>query len=486
MRADALRDRLAEAGQLVRWPDAVPAELTGVTTDSRKVGRGALFVAYAGSVVDGHAYLPAAEQAGAVGAAVERRVGGVAIPQIEVQNGRRAAAIAASLQYGDPGYSLQLLAVTGTNGKTTTAHLLRHLLGDAAPAGSLGTLGAIDGEGRTLPNTGHLTTPGSVELQAALAALRDTGCKTVAIEVSSHSLDQDRIYGLAFRAAVYTNLTRDHLDYHGDEASYLGAKLKLSSYLADHGYEITNAADPAWQRLPPRPERLTFGLDVPADVRATAIEGDALRMRFTIAARGKSAKVVLPLLGRFNVENALGAAAAAIALGRDLDEVAARRSRTPQVPGRMERVAESPCVVLRDYAHTPDALQRALAAVRPLTKGRLILVFGCGGDRDRGKRPAMGAIAAEGAHLPILTSDNPRTESPSRVLDDVEEGMGKTPHLRIVDRRAAIARALAIARPEDTILLAGKGHETYQVVGTERLPFDERDVVAEAIRALAK
>ncbi|MDO8666804.1 MAG: cyanophycin synthetase, partial [Gemmatimonadales bacterium] len=237
---------------------------------------------------------------------------------------------------------------------------------------------------------------------------------------------------------------------------------------------------------PSRPERLTFGLVVPADVRATAIEGDALGMRFTITARGKSAKVVLPLLGRFNVENALGAAAAAIALGRDLDEVAARLSRTPQVPGRMERVAESPCVVLRDYAHTPDALQRALAAVRPLTKGRLILVFGCGGDRDRGKRPAMGAIAAEGAHLPILTSDNPRTESPSRVLDDVEEGMGKTPHLRIVDRRAAIARAVAIARPEDTILLAGKGHETYQVVGTERLPFDERDVVAEAIQALAK
>ncbi|MBI1723389.1 MAG: UDP-N-acetylmuramoyl-L-alanyl-D-glutamate--2,6-diaminopimelate ligase [Gemmatimonadetes bacterium] len=486
MRADALRERLAAAGQLVRWPDGVPVEIAAVTTNSRTVAPGGLFVAYAGSTVDGHAFLPAAEHEGVVCAVVERRVGGVAIPQIEVHNGRHAAAIAASLHFGDPVYGLELVAVTGTNGKTTTAHLLRHVFGDRAPAGSIGTLGAIDGGGRMLPDTGQLTTPGPVELQAALAALRESGCKTVAIEASSHSLDQDRIYGLAFRAAVYTNLTRDHLDYHKDEASYLGAKLKLSSYLAVGGFEITNADDPAWQRLPPRPERLTFGIDLPADVRASAIEGDAKGMRFTMTARGKFAQVALPLLGRFNVENALGAAAAAIALGRDVEEVGARLGLTPQVLGRMERVAEAPCVVLRDYAHTPDALERALAAARPLTGGRLLVVFGCGGDRDRGKRPVMGAIAAKGAHLAILTSDNPRTESPERILDDVEEGMGDAPHLRIVDRREAIARAISIARPDDTILLAGKGHEIYQVLGTERVPFDEREVVAEAVQTLAR
>ncbi len=486
MRADALRERLAGAGQLVRWPDGVPDQLAEVTTDSRRAGPGTLFVAYEGSAVDGHAYLPAAAQGGAVSAIVERRVGGVAIPQIEVANGRHAAAIAAALRYGDPVYGLQLLAVTGTNGKTTTVHLLRHLFGDQAPAGSLGTLGAIDGEGRTLPESGPLTTPGPVELQAALAALRDSGCRTVAMEVSSHSLDQDRVWGLTFKSAVYTNFTRDHLDYHKDEASYLGAKLKLSTYLAEGGIEVTNADDPAWQRLPPRPERMTFGIEVPADVRAADIDGDALGMRFTLTARGRSATVALPLLGRFNVENALAAAAAAIALGRDVVAVATRLASAPQVPGRMERVAASPCVVLRDYAHTPDALARALGAARPLTRGRLLVVFGCGGDRDRGKRPAMGAIAAEGADLAILTSDNPRTEPPERILDDVEEGMGKTPHLRIVDRRKAIARAVAIAKPGDTILLAGKGHENYQVVGHDRLPFDERDVVADAVRALAK
>jgi len=208
-------------------------------------------------------------------------------------------------------------------------------------------------------------------------------------------------------------------------------------------------------------------------------------MRFVLSFRGESSPVALPLLGRFNVENALGAAATALALGHDLAAIADRLSHAPQVPGRMELVASAPCVVLRDYAHTPDALERALAAVRPLTRGRLIAVFGCGGDRDRGKRPVMGGIAARDADLAIVTSDNPRTEDPGTILDDVEEGMGQTPHLRIVDRRQAIARAVAIARADDTILLAGKGHETYQVVGREKLPFDERDIVRDAVQALA-
>jgi UDP-N-acetylmuramoyl-L-alanyl-D-glutamate--2,6-diaminopimelate ligase len=202
-------------------------------------------------------------------------------------------------------------------------------------------------------------------------------------------------------------------------------------------------------------------------------------MRFTLVWGGGSVPVKLPLLGRYNVENALGAAAAALALGRALDRVAERLATTPQVPGRMERLADSPCTIIRDYAHTPDAFERALAALRPLTAGRLMIVFGCGGDRDRGKRPLMGRVAARDTELVIITEDNPRTESVEAILDDIAEGIGDVPHLRIVDRRAAIARAISIARPGDTILLAGKGHETYQIVGEEKRHFDEREVVAE-------
>ena len=420
-------------------------------------------------------------QGGAAAAMVEHELPGIAVPQIVVRDGRLAAGAAAALFHGDPASALDLLAVTGTNGKTTTVALLRHLFGDGAPAGSIGTLGAIDGDGQVLPGSGALTTPGPVELQAALAALRDGGVRTVAMEASSHSLDQDRVAGLAFRAAVFTNLTQDHLDYHGDEASYLAAKLKLQRYLAPDGVVVYNAADPAWRPLAERASKLAFGIGVAADVTADRIDGDAAGMRFTLAVRGTTLKVELPLLGRFNVENALGAAAAAIALGREPARVAELLRAAPQVPGRMERLADRPCVVLRDYAHTPDALERALAALRPLTKGRLVGVFGCGGDRDRGKRPAMGGIAGRDADLPIVTSDNPRTEDPERILDDIEAGMGATPHLRIADRRVAIARALSIARPDDTILLAGKGHETYQVLGTEKVDFDEKVVVADLL-----
>ncbi|HVO34283.1 MAG TPA: UDP-N-acetylmuramoyl-L-alanyl-D-glutamate--2,6-diaminopimelate ligase [Gemmatimonadales bacterium] len=489
MKAGALRERLERAKLLVRWPPrptgGVSAEWSAVTTDSRRVVPGALFCAYAGSVSDGHAFVAAAAHAGATAALVERPVPDAPIPLIQVANGKVAAATAAALFYGDPAQSLELLAVTGTNGKTTTVHLLRHLFGDRGPAGSIGTLGAIDGEGRILPATGSLTTPGPVDLQAALAALRDAGVRVVAMETSSHSLDQDRVAGLEFLVGVFTNLTRDHLDYHGDVATYLAAKAKLDRYLAPEGFQVVNADDPAWAGLPPRAQRVTFGVAKAADVMAENIEGDRAGMRFVLTAHGRSEKVALPLLGGFNVENALGAAAAAIALGRDLGEVAARLSSAPQVPGRMERIAEAPCVVLRDYAHTPDALERALAALRPLTKGRLIVVFGAGGDRDKGKRPLMGAIAARDADLAVVTSDNPRTESPEEILDDIEAGMGQTPHLRIVDRRAAIARALAIAKPDDLLFLAGKGHETYQVIGTEHVPMDEREIVASTLAAAA-
>jgi UDP-N-acetylmuramoyl-L-alanyl-D-glutamate--2,6-diaminopimelate ligase len=308
------------------------------------------------------------------------------------------------------------------------------------------------------------------------------GVSHVAMETSSHSLDQGRLDGLSFAAGVFTNLTRDHLDYHGTMAAYLASKLRLSTLLQLGGVEVVNLDEHAWHAMQPRSPRITFGLDPSADVRATGVVLDAGGSRFVLTGRFGTAEVSLPLLGDFNVANALAAAATGLALGQPLTRVVRRLATVPQVPGRMERISDTPCIVLRDYSHTPDSLERALTSLRPLTRGRLIVVFGCGGDRDRGKRPIMGRIAGELADLAIATSDNPRTEDPDAIIDDIEQGMGGLEHRRITDRLAAIQAALSEARPGDTVLLAGKGHETYQVIGTEQLPFDEREIVQELVR----
>jgi UDP-N-acetylmuramoyl-L-alanyl-D-glutamate--2,6-diaminopimelate ligase len=301
------------------------------------------------------------------------------------------------------------------------------------------------------------------------------------METSSHSLDQGRLDGLCFDAGIFTNLTRDHLDYHHTMESYLAAKLRLSGYLGLDGWEIVNQDDPAWAALPVRSHRLSYGFSAGSQVSATDIQQDHSGSRFKLTAPQGEEHVTLPLLGEFNIHNALAAAAAGLALGQSVARVAAALTAAPQVPGRMERIVDRPCVVLRDYAHTPDALERALQSLRPLTPGRLIVVFGCGGDRDRGKRPVMGRIAATLSDLAIVTSDNPRTEDPDAIISDVEQGMGSASHLRLVDRREAIRAALDAGRSGDTILLAGKGHETYQVVGTTKQPFDEREIVSEIV-----
>jgi UDP-N-acetylmuramoyl-L-alanyl-D-glutamate--2,6-diaminopimelate ligase len=405
------------------------------------------------------------------------------VPEIVVRDGRRAALALGAAWYGHPGRCLNLVGVTGTNGKTTTTGLIRHLFNEQNGAGSIGTLGAFDGRDQPVSSTaGSLTTPGPIDLQATLAAMVQRGVTHVAMEASSHSLDQGRLDGLAFAAGVFTNLTRDHLDYHGTMEAYLSAKLRLSALLRLGGLEVINLDDEAWQGMPDRTPRLTFGAHPAADVRATDIVLDAAGSRFQLSGRFGPADVALPLLGDFNVANALAAAATALGLGRPIGDVVQRLAGAPQVPGRMERIAETPCIVLRDYAHTPDALERALTSLRPLTGGRIIVLFGCGGDRDKGKRPIMGRIAAELSDLAIATSDNPRTEDPGAIIDDIEQGMGGMPHLRIVDRLAAIHAALDEARAGDTVLLAGKGHETYQVIGTEKLPFDEREIVQKAVR----
>jgi UDP-N-acetylmuramoyl-L-alanyl-D-glutamate--2,6-diaminopimelate ligase len=436
-------------------------------------------VAVRGSQADGHAFIADAVARGATVVVAERNTQ-TGAPTILVRDGRLAAIALARAWYGDPARALTLVGVTGTNGKTTTVTLVRHLLDANGSAGSIGTLGAFDGRGDAVPSTaGTLTTPGPVDLQATLAALRDRGCQTVAMETSSHSLQQGRLDGLSFRAGIFTNLTRDHLDYHGTMEAYLAAKLRLATLLSNDGVAVINAEDPAWRSMRRDVRRITFGRHVAGDIHATGISLDAAGCRFRLESVFGSADIALPLLGSFNLMNALGAAACALALGTPISVVAGRLNAAPQVPGRMERIVESPAVVLRDYAHTPDSLERALETLRPLTSGRLIVVFGCGGDRDRGKRPIMGRIAAERADLAIVTSDNPRTEDPEQIIDDVVAGMGSASHLRVADRREAIRAALERARPGDTVLLAGKGHETYQVVGTEKRPFDERTIVRE-------
>jgi len=478
--------RLEADGRVVSAPGDSPV-ITGVADDSRQVREGDLFCAWAGTAMDGHRFVPAAETAGAVAALVERPVPESTLPQVVVRDGRRAAALAAATFYGDPAASLHLVGVTGTNGKTTTTWLLRHLLGARWGAASLGTLGVILDDGSPLPGGESLTTPGPVDLARLLRELVDRGVGAVAMEVSSHALDQGRVHALRFDAAVFTNLTRDHLDYHGTEEAYLAAKRALVGLLREDGAAVINADDAAWAGLEAAsPRALSYAIDRgDAEVRAERLELGPFGARFRLVAPGGAADVALPLLGRFNVYNALGAAGAALALGIEVEEVAARLGSAPQVPGRLERVADVPCPVLRDYAHTPDALERVLTALRPLVPGRLIVVFGAGGDRDRGKRPLMGAVVERWADVPIVTSDNPRTEDPELIIEEILAGMPAGRHLRVTDRRAAIARALEIARPEDLVLLAGKGHETYQIVGQEKLPFDEREVVAELVAARA-
>jgi UDP-N-acetylmuramoyl-L-alanyl-D-glutamate--2,6-diaminopimelate ligase len=477
---------LSDTGLLVEVRGSLPDQVSTVEDDSRRVGAGALFLAVKGSERDGHDYLDRAREAGAAAALVENAAR-TTLPSYVVRDGRKAAAIVAAAAYDWPARELQLVGITGTNGKTTTAHILRHLLDTSkARAASIGTVGVLVGsDGTPLDDGGGLTTPGPVELQRILRALIEAGVRHVAMEVSSHALHQQRVGGVGFDAVVFTNLSRDHLDYHRSMEAYRDAKARLLDFLAPHGTVIVNLDDQTWRELSTERRRVSFSARVPnAEVNAQQIAFTPRGSGWTLYVAGERCPVTLPLIGDFNVSNALGASAAGYALGLGVDFIASRLATVPQVPGRLEVVHETP-TVLRDYAHTPDALERALQAVRPFAKGRVIVVFGAGGDRDRGKRPQMGEIAERLADHAIVTSDNPRTESPEAILDEIEAGMHGTNHERVEDRREAIARALAMAESEDVVLLAGKGHETYQIRGTEKLPFDEKAIVAELTRVSA-
>ncbi len=482
-RLDAVSDVLRSADLLRETRASGDVAVLGVSQDSRRVEPGDLFLAWKGTGVDAHDFVAEAASRGAIATVVERPLD-VRIPQLVVTDGRRAAALAADVVMGSPSRELTTFGVTGTNGKTTTALLIRHLMGPDVPTAVIGTLGLIDREG-VRPGSESLTTPGPVQVAVWLRELADGGMSAVVIEASSHALAQHRLDAVSFDVVVFTNLTQDHLDYHADLATYFAAKARLVELAAEDGTVVVNAGDPAWRALDPERRAVrTFGLGGDADVHASGLKLDATGARFTLTVDGESRSVRFPLLGRYNVENALAAATAVLAAGVSLDDVVGRLANAPQVSGRLEAVVATPFTVLIDFAHTPAGLESALAAVKPMTRGRLIVVFGAGGDRDRAKRKPMAEAVRRVADVIVLTSDNPRSEDPERILDDLAAGLQGADFLRIADRRQAIEAALRSARPGDTVVLAGKGHERYQVIGTEKRDFDERAIVAECLSRL--
>jgi UDP-N-acetylmuramoyl-L-alanyl-D-glutamate--2,6-diaminopimelate ligase len=459
-----------------------------VRYDSRDVGPRDLFVAVSGLKHDGHAYVESAARRGALAAVVERFVPEADLAQIRVPDARRALAILAGEETGHPSREFTLAGITGTNGKTTTAHLIRAVLEEAGmKAGVIGTVGyEFDGRHESAPHT----TPEAPDLMRMLRDWRSRGATAVAMEVSSHALSLERTYGLAFDVGVFTNLTQDHLDFHGTLEAYRDAKARLfrAETRGDRTKRFSgaiNVDDPAGVWIKERADCpvLGFGAGPGADLRAEDIRLRPDGTSFRVRERDEATELSLRLRGAFNAMNALAAFAAGRALGIARASIVAGIQRVASVPGRLEPVdAGQPFQVLVDYAHTPDALERALEAVRAFRPARLLCVFGCGGDRDRGKRPLMGAVAARLADQVILTSDNPRGEDPLAILREIEAGVSGAANVRTIpDRAEAIAAAIDAAAPRDALLIAGKGHETYQILGSRTLPFDDREVARAAL-----
>ncbi len=484
-------------------------KISGLAYDSRKVGPGSLFFCVSGHERDGHDFAAAALSAGAAALVVERPLG-LHAPEIVVQSARAAMGPLAARFHGDPTRELRVVGVTGTNGKTTTAHLLRALLeAGGERCGLLGTVGSlIAGSERAATRT----TPEAIDLQADFRAMLDGGERFCAMEVSSHALALGRTDGTRFAAAVFTNLTQDHLDFHPTMEDYFRAKRRLFEPLAagagariagsgeprEEPYggpavKIVNLDDPYGRRLAGEiGGAVTFAIDTPADYRARDVRVELDGSRFQLRTPLGERRLALPLPGRFNVSNALGALAVAHCLGVELDTLVAALERGVRVPGRVEPVDEGQAfAVLVDYAHTPDSLANVLSTAHEVGDGRVICVFGAGGDRDRGKRPLMGEIGARLADILLVTSDNPRSEDPEAIIAEIMQGTkaasrppGAPPVAAEVDRRAAIERAVALAESGDVLVIAGKGHEQGQeLAGGVKVPFDDVTVAREALGA---
>jgi UDP-N-acetylmuramoyl-L-alanyl-D-glutamate--2,6-diaminopimelate ligase len=484
-------------------PAARAVEVTRLAYDSRQVAPGTLFFCVSGFQRDGHDFAADASGRGAVALVVERPLG-LGVPEVLVESARAAMGPAAARFYGHPSRRLRVVGVTGTNGKTTTAFLTHALLEETGErCGLLGTVKSVIA-GVEHPVT--RTTPEAIDLQADLRAMLDGGDSACAMEVSSHALALGRAEGLQFAGAIFTNLTQDHLDFHPTMEDYFLAKRRLfapgapggdagAEEFPAPGVSVVNVGDPYGRRLAGElPAPVTFALDEPADYSASDIVTGPAGCRATLHTPVGDRTLRLPLPGRFNVANALGALAATHALGGDLDVLLGALERGVRVPGRFEPVDEGQgFAVLVDYAHTPDSLENVLRAARELASGRVICVFGAGGDRDRGKRPQMGAIVARLAEVVVVTSDNPRSEEPAAIIEQIMAGITSdvrpadaAPVESLVDRRAAIARVLELARAGDVVVIAGKGHEQGQELADGlKLPFDDVTVARLALRELS-
>lgn len=463
------------------------AVVTGLSYDSRSVEPGHLFFALAGTHENGGRHTGEAIERGAVGIVADQDLPPLSIPVIRVSGAREAMADIANAYYGYPSSTLAVAGVTGTNGKTTTAWIIRHLCETIGRA--CGLIGTIEYVLPGVQEPATRTTPESVDLERMLGQMRDGGFKAAALEVSSHALVQHRVRGIEFDAAIFTNLSQDHLDYHGTMDDYFEAKTLFFKQLAEQtkkkGRAIVNSDERYGRRLLDRIGSLpviSFGQGSNCNFRGSDIRYSSTGTTFRLDAKGRSYLVRSPLIGLFNVYNTLAAMAAVSAMGLELRRVVAAVATIPQVPGRMQRVqAHRNFQAYVDYAHTPDALENVLKTLRQLSPGRIITVFGCGGDRDAGKRPLMAAAVESHSDQVIITSDNPRSEDPLSIIRAVETGMRESAYETFVDRESAIYRAVELAGANDIILVAGKGHETYQEMAGVRHPFDDVNVTARAM-----
>jgi UDP-N-acetylmuramoyl-L-alanyl-D-glutamate--2,6-diaminopimelate ligase len=460
--------------------DAPDVEVSGLAYASRSVVPGTLFFCVPGFRADGHDFAPDAVARGAVALVCQRPLG-LGVPEVIVDDVRAAMGPAAARFFGDPTAELEVVGVTGTNGKTTTAFLVRHLLeAGGRQTGLLGTVKRVVGG---VDEEVERTTPEAIDLQATFRAMLDGGDRACAMEVSSHALELGRVAGIHFACRIFTNLTQDHLDFHETMEAYFAAKRRL---FEEAGLSVVNVDDEYGRRIAAEVGCVTFGVEHEADYRARDVEFDLMGSRFVCVTPDGDLPLSSPLPGLFNVQNVLGAVAAARSLGVPAEAIAAALPSFGRVPGRFEPVDEGQDFgVLVDYAHTPEALENVLAAAREVTRGRLHVVFGAGGDRDRGKRPLMGEAARRLADRVLVTSDNPRSEEPESIVDAIMEGAGPEAE-RETDRRRAIARAIETAGPGDVVVIAGKGHEQGQEFENGRKePFDDCSVARDALRERA-
>jgi UDP-N-acetylmuramoyl-L-alanyl-D-glutamate--2,6-diaminopimelate ligase len=474
-------ERLIAATSPTEVVGGSPVEVEDLAYDTGAVEPGALFFCVPGQRADGHEFAAEAVEAGAVALVVERPVD-VRVPQLVVPDAREAMAIVADEFFGRPTEELEVAGVTGTNGKTTTAFVLHSVL--TAAGRRPGLLGTVESRIGGRPSPAVRTTAEAIDLQRAFRAMLDAGDQSCAMEATSHGSHLKRLLGVRFAVLVFTNLTQDHLDFHGTMERYFDAKRRLFTDAEPAPPAVVNVGDPYGRQLADelrggRGRLVTFGLDDDAEIRAEELDLTAGGIRF----RSNGLEIESRLRGRFNVENLLGVVAAARVLGVDERAVAEGIGAAAGIPGRFEAVDEGqPFTVLVDYAHTPDSLENVLRSARDLTANRLICVFGCGGDRDRGKRPVMGRLAKELADVAIVTSDNPRSEEPMEIIEEIVAGGGGFEVEP--DRRAAIMKAIEGAGVGDVVVIAGKGHEQGQEAAGRTLPFDDREVAREALRRL--